>query len=657
MNLVEAMIKKLDTSSYQVPQGMTEKEMMDLMTILYKSVLNSFRVVYWNEFRKYMLYLGLLAAFSFTVSFLMDLLLTKSAIRQVTRIRLYTLKSITKQEISWHEKTGPGELSSKIINDTILIENGIGLKFGIFIQNIVTFIGCFIIAFKASWKLSLSISAIIPIILIIIVCMMIILKNYTKKAQDAYEELGGIAHEAFTQIRTIVSFGTEQNEIDRYTDKLSKTRKYGIIKGHTTGISLGLINGIIVASFSIAFIYGTRLIQDKELLYGDVLNTFMGIMMGSMTLFSIGVDSNIFSDAVVVATSLFDIIEREPQIKLDDGIILDKPFEGCIEFQDVHFNYPSRPDIEILKGVSFKCLPGQTVAIIGASGSGKTTLVQLLERFYNKKSGRILIDGKDIEDYNVKWLRSQISLVSQEPTLFDTSISKNIAINCPNATQEQIEEAAKLANAHDFILKLSNGYETNTGERGLQMSGGQKQRICIARTLIKNPKILLLDEATSALDNKSEKIVQAAIDAASSGRTTLIIAHRLSTIKNADLIIVMEKGSIIESGTHEELMKLEQYYYNLVKSQEIKINKEKDEEEKEEEENKKEKEKEVKNDNESNDDIQKTKYYGEDSEYINGNNTVINHIASSYLSLHKSVSIALNEVFSNDKSYSMEKIF
>jgi len=230
--------------------------------------------------------------------------------------------------------------------------------------------------------------------------------------------------------------------------------------------------------------------------YGDVLSVFMGIMMGAMTLSGVGAMLNSFSEATGAAAKLFEIIEREPQIKLEGGLEPDKPIEGHIEFQDVRFNYPSRPDVEVLKGISFKCLPGQTVALVGASGSGKSTTVQLLERFYNKKSGRILIDGKDIEDYNVKWIRSQIGLVSQEPTLFDNTVAKNIAINAPNATQEQIEEAAKLANAHEFIKKLSNGYETSTGERGLQMSGGQKQRICIARALINNPKILLLDEAT-----------------------------------------------------------------------------------------------------------------------------------------------------------------
>ncbi|ORX55899.1 ATP-binding cassette transporter subfamily B member 4a [Piromyces finnis] len=556
MEKIQAMSQGYDLSAYGD---------VDINSMLMKSD------DFWSKFHTYMIYLGLIAILSFVSSFLMDSMLTVSALKQVTRIRSLTFKSIVKQEIPWHEKTSPGELASRIISDTILIEQGIGLKLGMVLQSFVTFIACFILAYKNGWKLSLVMSSIIPVLLILMGILVVILKKYTKRSQDAYAELGGIAQEAFSQIRTIVSFGTEQKEIDRYVDKLKPTRKYGIIKGHTLGSVLGMTFGIIYASYSIAFIYGTHLIQDGDMLYGDVLGVFMGIMMGAMMLSTGSAFLNSFGEATGAAAKLFDIIEREPEIKLEGGLIPDKPTEGHIEFQDVRFNYPSRPDVEVLKGISFKCLPGQTVALVGASGSGKSTTVQLLERFYNKKSGRILVDGKDIEEYNVQWIRSQIGLVSQEPTLFDNSVAKNIAINSPNATQEQIEEAAKLANAHEFIQKLSNGYETSTGERGLQMSGGQKQRICIARALINNPKILLLDEATSALDNKSEKVVQAALDSAASGRTTLVIAHRLSTIKNADLIIVMEKGIIIESGTHDELMKMKKYYYNLVKNQEIKI--------------------------------------------------------------------------------------
>eukprot|EP00833_Pecoramyces_ruminatium_P012142 jgi/Orpsp1_1/1186174/evm.model.d7180000048690.1 len=467
-------------------------------------------------------------------------MLSTSSFKQITRIRSLAFKSIVKQDITWHEKTSPGELSSRIM----------------------------------------------PM-------------------------LGGIAYEAFSQIRTIVSFGTEQKEIDRYVNKLKPTRKYGIIKGHTLGICIGLFFGIMYASYSIAFIYGTHLIQDGKMNFGDVLGVFMGIMMGTLSLSGGAANLNVFGEATGAATSMFEIIERESEIKLDGGLIPDKPTQGYIEFQDVRFSYPSRPDVEVLKGISFKCLPGQTVALVGASGSGKSTSVQLLERFYNKKGGRILIDGRDIEDYNVKWIRSQ------EPNLFDNTIANNIAINCPNATKQQIEDAAKLANAHDFIKALSNGYDTNTGERGLQMSGGQKQRICIARALINDPKILLLDEATSALDNKSEKVVQTALDSAASGRTTLVIAHRLSTIKNADLIIVMEKGVIIESGTHEELMKLQKYYYNLVKNQEIKVKDEENEKEDSEDEN-----------DEGQNNMQ-TQFVEPVISHRENNNTALSHFASS----------------------------
>jgi len=568
-----------------------------------------------------MIFLALVGVLSFVGSYLMDAFLTISSMRQVTTIRSLTFRSIVKQDIPWHEKTSPGELASRIISDTILIEEGIGFKLGMVLQSVVTFISCFVLAYKAGWKLSLAMSAIIPVLLIFVVVMAVILRKYTKKTQDAYAELGGVAQEAFSQIRTIVSFGTEQKEIDRYVKMLAPTRKYGIIKGHALGATLGLAFGIVYASYSIAFIYGTHLIQDGVMLYGDVLSVFMGIMMGAMMLSLSGATISSFSEATGAASILFDIIEREPRIKRNEGLVPDKPTEGHIEFQDVRFNYPSRPDVEVLKGISFKCLPGQTIALVGASGSGKSTTVQLLERFYNKKSGRILIDGRDIEEYSVEWIRSQIGLVSQEPTLFDNTVAKNIAINCPNATQEQIENAAKLANAHDFIQKLSNGYETSTGERGLQMSGGQKQRICIARALINNPKILLLDEATSALDTKSEKVVQAALDEASSGRTTLVIAHRLSTVKNADLIIVLEKGIIIESGTHDELMKLQKCYYNLVKNQNIQIE--------EEEQNKDEDEEER-----DPDEIQQTQFV-EPTTTAHRETTVLSRIASSFSMTHR----------------------
>jgi ABC-type multidrug transport system fused ATPase/permease subunit len=523
---------------------------------------------------------------SFVASFLFNAFLTVSSSRQTTRIRSMAFRSLLKQEIAWHEKTSPGELSSRIISDSILIEEGIGNKFGILLQNICTFVACFVMAFLIGWKLTLSMAIILPILIIVVTISGSILTKYTKKSQDTYAELGGIAQEAFSQIRTIVSFGNEEKEIDRYVHKLKPTKKYEIIKCQTFGTCLGLIFCIVYCSYSIAFIRGSHYINDGKMEGSDVLKVLMSVIMGAMSFSGCGNIMNAFSEATGAASNLFHIIERKPKIDTKVGERPRGPIHGDIEFRNVHFSYPSRPEVEILKGISFKCHPGQMIALVGASGSGKSTIIQLLERYYvtseeGGDGGEILIDGQPIDHYNIHWLRTQIGLVSQEPTLFDATIAENISINCPEATQEEIEVAAKLANAHEFISKLPKGYQTSTGERGLQLSGGQKQRICIARALMTNPKILLLDEATSALDNQSEKVVQAALDSASSGRTTLVIAHRLTTVKDADLIIVMDKGVIIESGNHNELMTKKSVYYNLVKNQEMNIHKTKisDEEE------------------------------------------------------------------------------
>jgi len=237
---------------------------------------------------------------------------------------------------------------------------------------------------------------------------------------------------------------------------------------------------------------------------------------------------------------------------------------GEVEFTDVTFNYPTRPDIQVLKGLTFSAKPKQTVALVGESGCGKSTTVSLLERLYLPSGGSIKLDGVPIEELEIGWLRSQIGLVSQEPILFATSIYENIRYGKPDATKEEVEAAAKMANAHNFIQSFPQGYDTPVGEKGVTLSGGQKQRIAIARALIRNPKVLLLDEATSALDSESEKVVQDALDRASEGRTTIVIAHRLSTIKDADLIVVIDNGVVYEQGTHKELMEKPDSLYAML---------------------------------------------------------------------------------------------
>ncbi|ELP90276.1 P-glycoprotein, partial [Entamoeba invadens IP1] len=289
---------------------------------------------------------------------------------------------------------------------------------------------------------------------------------------------------------------------------------------------------------------------------------------------SFGQIGNVLPDvgkAVFAAKEIYDVIDRVPPIDkmtcTQNGI---EHVEGNVRFKDVHFRYPTRPEIEVLKGLTFEAEKGKTVALVGASGCGKSTTIQLLERFYDVTSGDIEIDGHKVNELDIKFLREQIGLVGQEPVLFAQSVIDNIKNGMPDdceITNEQIFNAAKMANAHEFISALPEGYNTLVGDRGSQLSGGQKQRIAIARALIRNPKILLLDEATSALDSESEKIVQSALDNAAKGRTTLVIAHRLSTIQNADKICVIMRGKVAEEGTHEQLMALKGFYYTLAMQQ------------------------------------------------------------------------------------------
>jgi ABC-type multidrug transport system fused ATPase/permease subunit len=273
--------------------------------------------------------------------------------------------------------------------------------------------------------------------------------------------------------------------------------------------------------------------------------------------------------AKVAAISILEILDRKPAIDATDNEGKDRPtpVKGGAKFRKVRFNYPERPDVNILRGLDLSIYAGKTIALVGPSGSGKSTVVALLLRWYDVNSGKVEAERVDIRDWNLEYLRSNLALVGQEPVLFDLTIGENIAYGKEGCSQEEIEEAAKGANIYDFIMSLPNKYDTRVGEKGTQLSGGQKQRIAIARALIRSPKLLLLDEATSALDSESEKVVQNALDKASKGRTTLTIAHRLSTIQDADLILVCKKGKIVEGGNHMELISQQGLYYKLVNKQ------------------------------------------------------------------------------------------
>ena len=291
-------------------------------------------------------------------------------------------------------------------------------------------------------------------------------------------------------------------------------------------------------------------------------------MMGSMNIGMASPYIEAFGIAKGACAKVFKLIDQIPSINPIEpkGFNLNQPLTH-IEFRDVDFHYPTRKTVQILNKFNLKIERGQTVALVGSSGCGKSTCIQLIQRFYDPEDGKVLFNNHDLKDININWLRDRIGVVGQEPILFGTTIYENIRYGREDATREQIEAAARAANAMIFISKLPQGFDTMVGERGAQLSGGQKQRIAIARALVRNPEILLLDEATSALDTASEAKVQAALEKASEGRTTIIVAHRLSTIRRADRIVVINKGNVVESGTHSELMARKQHYYNLVMTQ------------------------------------------------------------------------------------------
>jgi ATP-binding cassette subfamily B (MDR/TAP) protein 1 len=421
----------------------------------------------------------------------------------------------------------------------------------------------------------------------------------------AYAKAGAIAEEVLAGIRTVVAFGGERKEIARYEDHLRGARRSGILRGMMTGASGGLTFGIMFAMYGLGFWYGVKLIMDDReseacrqcppldydcaancVRYNAkaLLTVFFSVLIGGFQLGQTAPYTEALTMAMSAAGAVYRIIDRVPAIDSSSAAgARDLPVRGNISFRKICFAYPARPDVPVLANFSLEVPAGKTVALVGASGCGKSTCIQLVQRFYDppppceddggKKGGSdggggaVLLDGRDLRELNIGWLRSQIGVVSQEPVLFDCSLRENILLGNPAATEADIVAACQQANAWAFIQQLPAGLDTLVGERGAQLSGGQKQRIAIARAIVRNPPILLLDEATSALDNESEAVVQAALDAARSGRTTIVVAHRLTTIRTADLIVAIDQGQVQEMGSHEELMAKEGLYYRLVMRQ------------------------------------------------------------------------------------------
>ncbi|KAA0155249.1 hypothetical protein FNF29_02000 [Cafeteria roenbergensis] len=594
--------------------------------------------------------------------------------RQIARIRSDYARAMTRQEVGYFEtEQDPAEVASILVDTTVQIVDGLGSNITSGVQMLATSVVGLVIGFVASWDLALVILAVMPAFIVPV----LVLKNSKAVSErvngDAYARAQSVASEALTNVRTVHAFGGQRAESRRYASHLDLAEEIGMRTGAALGFGIGLLFLVMFSAYAAGMLYGAhriRLSREENPLCvfavvaegatancytaGTLMEAFFAVLIGGSTLGQVAPPVSAVSTAMAAAGRIFAAIDRKsaidpsgkpnagskpslgasgsataaPSAAAAAGSSAGPKARGHIEFRDVSFAFPSDPDRKVLNNFSVTVRPGETLALVGESGSGKSTIVQLLMRFYDPQSGVVLLDGKDIKEYDVAWLRSQMGLVSQEPSLFSTSIEENIALGLPGyrsnfgeistdvvsaedlaasdaasraaiesgtgviwggveisghrttddlaalppTVRTQVEAAAKAASAHDFVSDLPRSYRTRVGDRGGQLSGGQKQRVAIARALIRKPAIFIGDEATSALDSESEKQVSAAIDKLLSGPsgselTSVLIAHRLSTITKATTIVVMDRGTLVEQGTHAELLARKGVYHALAAGQ------------------------------------------------------------------------------------------
>ncbi|CAJ1940399.1 unnamed protein product [Sphenostylis stenocarpa] len=496
--------------------------------------------------------------------------------RLTLRAREKMFSAILKSEISWFDDINntSSMLSSRLETDATFLRTIIVDRSTILLQNVGLVVASFIIAFMLNWRITLVVLATYPLIISGHISEKLFMQGFGGNLSKAYLKANMLAGEAVSNIRTVAAFCAEQKVLDLYANELVEPSKRSFNRGQISGIFYGISQFFIFSSYGLALWYGSVLMEKELSSFKSIMKAFMVLIVTALAMGeTLALAPDLLKGNQMVA-SIFEVMDRKTGILGDVGEDLET-VEGRIELKRIHFSYPSRPDVVIFTDFNLTVPAGKNIALVGHSGCGKSSVISLILRFYDPTSGKVMIDvihqiitGKDIKKLNLKSLRKHIGLVQQEPALFATSIYENILYGKEGASEAEVIEGAKLANAHSFISALPEGYSTKVGERGVQLSGGQKQRVAIARAVLKNPEILLLDEATSALDLESERVVQQALDKLMQNRTTVVVAHRLSTIKNADQIAVLEDGKIIQRGIHSRLVEItDGAYYKLVSLQ------------------------------------------------------------------------------------------
>jgi ABC-type multidrug transport system fused ATPase/permease subunit len=515
----------------------------------------------------FLILLGLLA-FQSVLSYLRVRLFAYVSEKSMAALRTDLYEMLITLGIPFLEKRRVGELTSRITNDVTQVQSVVSNTLAEFLRQVIILVGGITIIIVTMPRLALVMLATFPVVVVLAMFFGRHIRRLMKERQDQLAQTNVVVEETMQNIQTVKAYTNEYFEIVRYSRSLGQAVRTALRAAHMRGLFAAFIIFVMFGALFFIMWRAALMVQSGDMLRGDLVDfvVFTGIIGGAIA--SLGSFYTELVSGIGATERILDILRESPEVFPRELTEAPPRIKGHIQYQDVHFSYPTREDVEVLKGIELEVKPGQKVALVGASGAGKSTIVQLLLQFYRVEKGAIQVDGRSIYDYDLIDYRRNIAIVPQEVLLFGGTIRENILYGFPGATEDQIREAARKANALEFIESFPEGLDTVVGERGVKLSGGQRQRIAIARAILKDPAILLLDEATSSLDAESERLVQEALNTLMEGRTSIIIAHRLSTIRDVDCIYVLENGRVIESGTHAALWEQEGgAYSNLARLQ------------------------------------------------------------------------------------------
>jgi len=491
---------------------------------------------------------------------------TLAGVRVVARLRKDLFEGLLSQEIAFFDAHRTGDLASRLAADTEAVQGAVSSSLAMGLRNLAAVAGGMAFLVWTSPRLAVVMLAVVPPVAVGAVVYASRVRRLSREAQDALAAAGEVAEESLSGIRTVRAFDAEARETARYAGAVDRFVDLARRRARAGGLFNAAASAAGYVAMAVVLGYGGRLALRGELTVGALTSILVYTVVVALSLGGLAELWSDFARAAGAAERIFELRDRVPAMPPAGGLV-PAGVEGRLTFERVEFAYPSRPDVPVLRGLELEVEPGEVLALVGPSGAGKSTVAALTFRLYDPQGGAVRLDGRDLRGLDPGWLRRQVGVVSQEPILFSATVAENVRYGRPGASDAEVEAAARVANAHEFIRRFPQGYATQVGERGVQLSGGQKQRVAIARAVLKDPRVLILDEATSALDSESEALVQEALDRLMPGRTVLVVAHRLSTVRGADRVAVVDGGRIVQTGPHARLVEEEGPYRRLVDRQ------------------------------------------------------------------------------------------